>query len=86
MEKAQKGWHLTRDAPDYVCTLRDKRSRDPDDMNCVEWVVYALELGGLMLPEDVMTPTELLEWCQLDIFSYKMDKSYHYLGENCSIL
>ena len=72
MEKAQKGWHLTWDAPDYVRTLRNKRSRNPDDMNCVEWVVYALELGGLMLPEDVMTPTELLEWCQLDISSYKM--------------
>ena len=65
MEHAQKGWHLTRAAPDHVRTLRDKRSRDPDDMNCVEWIVYALELGGLMISEDIMTPTELHKWCQL---------------------
>ena len=33
-------------------------------MNCVEWIVYALELGGLEIGDDVMTPTELQNWCQ----------------------
>ncbi len=62
-EKKQKGWHLTPDAPDFVRTLRSSRSRDPDDMNCIEWIVHALELGGVAIPADVLTPTELLEWC-----------------------
>lgn len=64
-ERASRGWHLTRDAPDYVRVLRDRRSCDPEDMNCVEWVVHALELGGLAIPHDVLTPTELKAWCEL---------------------
>ena len=64
MERAQKGWNLTREAPDFILTLHDKRSKNPDDMNCVEWIVFALELGGLVLPDDVMTPTNLLTWCR----------------------
>jgi hypothetical protein len=63
-EKASRGWHLTDDAPDFVRQLRNLRSRDPSDMNCVEWIVYALELGGLPMPLDILTPTELLNWCK----------------------
>lgn len=63
-EKACRGWHLTADAPDFVRRLRSLRSRDPDNMNCVEWIAYALELGGLSMPLDILTPTELLNWCQ----------------------
>lgn len=62
-EKQCRGWHLTEDAPDYVRNLRDVRSRNPSDMNCVEWIVYALELGGVSMPMEILTPTELLEWC-----------------------
>lgn len=63
-EKACRGWHLTDDAPDFVRRLRNQRSQDPGDMNCVEWIVYALELGGLLMPSDILTPTELLNWCE----------------------
>lgn len=63
-ERACRGWHLTRDAPDYVRVLRDQRSRDPQNMNCVEWIVHSLELGGLAMPDDVLTPTELRAWCE----------------------
>lgn len=35
-------------------------------MNCAESIVCALELGGLIIPENVMTPADLLEWCQAD--------------------
>ncbi len=61
-EKLQRGWHLSREAPVFVRTLRESRSRDVDDMNCVEWIVYSLELGGLVLPNDIMTPAELFSW------------------------
>ena len=63
-EKKQKGWHLTPDAPDFVRTLRSRRSHDPDDMNCIEWIVHALEVGGANIPNDVLTPTDLLQWCE----------------------
>ena len=63
-EKACRGWHLTDDAPDFVRQMRNLRSRDPGDMNCVEWIVYALELGGLSMPLDILTPSELLNWCR----------------------
>ena len=63
-EKACRGWHLTDDAPDFVLQLRNLRSLDPSDMNCVEWIVYAMELGGLPMPLDILTPTELLNWCK----------------------
>lgn len=63
-EKKCRGWHLTHDAPDFVRLLRNQRSRDPSDMNCVEWILYAMELGGLSIPSDILTPTELLNWCK----------------------
>ena len=62
-EKACRGWHLTAEAPDFVRRLRDLRSRDPETMNCVEWIVFGLELGGLSMPLDILTPTDLLNWC-----------------------
>lgn len=63
-EKACRGWHLTEDAPDYVRQFRDQRSIDPKNMNCVEWILYGLELGGVTFPNNVLTPTELLQWCR----------------------
>lgn len=63
-ERRARGWHLTIDAPDFVRTLRSTRSLDVDDMNCVEWIVRALELGGRPAPMSIMTPTELLHWCE----------------------
>jgi len=65
-EKACRGWHLTRDAPDYVRNFRDKRSIDPRNMNCVEWILYGLELGGVKFPNNILTPTELLQWCSVN--------------------
>lgn len=63
-EKARRGWHMTEDAPDYVRKFHSVRSTNPDDMNCVEWIVRGLELGGLEFPDDVLTPAELLDWCR----------------------
>lgn len=63
-EKACRGWHLTDEAPGYVRQFHSVRSTDPENMNCVEWVTYGLEVGGVWLPEDVLTPNELLEWCR----------------------
>ena len=63
-ERAFKGWHLTKDAPDFVLTLREKRSRNTINMNCVEWIVRALELGGTEVPNNILTPDQLWHWCK----------------------
>lgn len=63
-EKAFRGWHMTPEAPDFVRVLRDERSVNVDDMNCVEWIAYALELGGVRVPMNVMTPSDLCDWCE----------------------
>jgi len=63
-ERASRGWHLTADAPDLVRKYHSIRSIDENDMNCVEWIVRALELGGVLMPMDVLTPTDLLVWCK----------------------
>jgi hypothetical protein len=64
-ERACRGWHLTPPAPDFVRTLRATRSRGVDEMNCVEWIARALELGGMDMPDWVMTPTEIAEWARM---------------------
>jgi aminopeptidase-like protein len=32
-------------------------------MNCVEWILFGLECGGVAVPDDVLTPTDLHYWC-----------------------
>lgn len=66
-ERNQRGWHLTPEAPFLVRTVRDRRSINPDDMNCVEWVLFALESAGVAVPDDVLTPRELLHWCSSNL-------------------
>jgi len=63
-EKVLRGWHMTKAAPDYVRQFRNQRSIDPKNMNCVEWILYGLELGGLEFPNNILTPTDLLQWCR----------------------
>ncbi len=63
-ERACRGWHLTEDAPDLVRKYRSVRSTDTTNMNCIEWIVQAMELGGISMPMDVLTPTDLLNWCE----------------------
>ena len=61
-ERAHVGWHLLPEAPDFILKLRDLRSKDPNDMNCVEWIVYALELGGVDVPMNILTTKRLRAW------------------------
>lgn len=64
-EKKFRGWHLTKECPDFVRTFHTERSLNPDDMNCVEWIVRALELGGVsQFHSQVLTPAELHAWCR----------------------
>lgn len=73
-ERASRGWHLTADAPDLVRKYHSVRSIDENDMNCIEWIVRALELGGVLMPMNILTPTDLLVWCKKYDFSQKNGK------------
>lgn len=64
MERGQRGWHLTADAPDFIRTIRSVRSVNTDDMNCVEWIARALEVGGVHVPLSILTPSDLHFWCE----------------------
>jgi hypothetical protein len=64
-ERLCRGWHLTPPAPDFVRTFREMRSLDVDQMNCVEWIARALELGGMEVPDWVMTPDEIARWARM---------------------
>lgn len=64
-ERNCRGWHLTAPAPDFVRTFRGTRSLDADEMNCVEWIARALELGGMEMPDWVMTPNEIARWARM---------------------
>jgi hypothetical protein len=64
-ERNCRGWHLTPPAPDFVRTFRETRSLDADQMNCVEWIARALELGGMEMPDWVMTPNEIARWARM---------------------
>lgn len=66
-ERARKGWHLSDEAPNYVRKFRSLRSRDVADMNCVEWVVRAVELGGLVIPDHILTPADLWDFCRCNL-------------------
>jgi hypothetical protein len=67
MEKKQRGWHLTKRAPDYVLKMRKSRSKSTNSLNCVEWILLGLEMGGLPLPDYILTPNQLMEWCEQNL-------------------
>ncbi len=42
-------------------------------MNCIEWLVYGLELGGLEIPEDALTATLLNKWASKNLKTISKD-------------
>lgn len=64
-EKAQRGWHRFKYAGDYILEFRSKRSKSRVSLNCVEWVLMALEESGLQLPDNILTPHQLDEWSRV---------------------
>jgi acyl-CoA thioesterase FadM len=66
-ERERRGWHLTEDAPNYILKLRDTRSKEFNNMNCVEWIANAIEIGGQSIPTDILTPGQLRQWCRSNL-------------------
>lgn len=72
-EKSKRGWSTTVESADYILQFRKKRSKKINDMNCIEWLVYGLELGGIKFPDNVLTANILKKWSEKNL--KKIDKS-----------
>ena len=63
-EKSSKGWAMTTESANYILKFRNSRSKNIEDMNCIEWLVHGLEIGGIQIPEDVLTADRLKIWAE----------------------
>ena len=63
-EKSSKGWAMKAESANYILKFRNSRSKNIEDMNCIEWLVYGLEIGGIQIPEDVLTADRLKIWAE----------------------
>ena len=64
-ERKSKGWHLTKFSGDFVLSLRTVRAKPTLSLNCVEWLLFGLELSGYEFPSSVLSPEQLDNWCMI---------------------
>lgn len=64
-ERKSKGWHLTKFSGDFVLSLRSIRAKPTQSLNCVEWLLFGLELSGYLFPAHILSPEQLDNWCKL---------------------
>ena len=72
-EKSSKGWAMKAESADFILNFRQKRSKDLNDMNCIEWLIYGMELGGLEMPSDILTAGKLLDWAKKNLEKIKKE-------------
>ena len=72
-ERNERGWFKTKFSADYILEFRNKRSKNFDDMNCIEWIAYALELGNYKIPDDILTASKLFDWSNENLKQVKID-------------
>ena len=61
-EKSLRGWFKTSQSADYILNFRKTRSKSIEDVNCIEWLVLALETISMDLPNNILTAEKLLCW------------------------
>ena len=66
-ERDSRGWFKTKLSSEYILTFRKKRSKNLSDLNCIEWIVMALEIGGYEMPDDILTAGKLLRWAKKNL-------------------
>jgi len=66
-ERKNRGWHLTKFAGDFVLSLRNIRAKPTQSLNCVEWLLFGLELSGYEFPASVLSPEQLDDWCMMHL-------------------
>ena len=66
-ERKNRGWYKLEESADYILKFRNIRSKNPSDMNCIEWIVYGLELGDIEIPNNILTASKLSEWANTNL-------------------
>ena len=66
-ERKNRGWFKSNDSADFILQFRKFRSRNIEDMNCIEWIVYGLEIGGINLPNNILTASKLNLWAKKNL-------------------
>ena len=74
-EKKNRGWFRTAKSADYILEHRKIRSTDIFDMNCIEWIIYAMTLGNLAIPYDILTAKQLLHWSKKNLQEITKDSN-----------
>ncbi len=72
-EKSSKGWAMKAESADFILNFRKQRSKDLNDMNCIEWLIYGMELGGIEIPSDILTAGKLLDWAKKNLEKIKKE-------------
>jgi len=79
-EKSSKGWAMSAESADFILNFRNSRSKNTDDMNCIEWLVYGLELGGLNIPSEVLTAEKLFKWAKINLHTIEKNENNNYFA------
>lgn len=66
-KKFSISWFLKAESANYILKFRKKRSKKINDMNCIEWIIYGLEMGGFKIPNNVLTADKLKVWANLKL-------------------
>ena len=66
-KKKSIDWFMKAKSANYILKFRNKRSKNINDMNCIEWIISALEIGGYKISSNVLTADKLKEWAELNL-------------------
>lgn len=80
-EKSSKGWAMKAESADFILKFRDLRSKNLEDMNCIEWLVYGMELGGLNIPMEILTAERLFEWAKKNLEKIEKNDNEKFFSE-----
>ena len=75
-EKSSRGWSRTVESSDFILKYRKNRSKNFEDMNCIEWLVYGLELGDIKIPNNVLTASILSSWAIENLKKIEKNKNH----------
>lgn len=80
-EKSSRGWFKSIESADFILNFRDKRSKDLKDINCIEWLVLALEEDSHYLPEDILTAGRLFDWAEKNLIKIEKRNNLEFFSK-----
>ena len=66
---------MTLDCQNFILNFRMIRSTDENDINCIEWIVKGLEIGGMQMPLDIITVSQLYNWAKINLINTSIKKN-----------